>query len=327
MVCRPDEHLRSSVKPGTLAGAPAAKADWRAMLLPVAPSGVAQPISTSSTSARSRPARAAAARITWPPSSAPWTLFSAPRKALPIGVRAVETMTAADMQIPLRRRRARRTRSGQKPSGAQRRRPARPRRSAQCRSPPNSVRQPTSRRVRRCSALSWVKPMAPWTWWATAAPTAGRPVGAQLGRGDLEAGVAAVRRAGGGLAGAVHRRGLLGEDGQALLHRLELGDRLAELAAVVGVLDRQLQRRVQGAGDLGRAQQGAEREQRPASLSSNLAPRRLRRSGVSRGSPAGFWRGLIDRAALRSMRSSAPSAHGDHGIARAGPRARPASRP
>src|SRR5262245_45300251 len=68
-----------------------------AMLPPVAPSGLAQPSTTSSTCAGSMPARLTACAITWPPSSAPCVRLKAPRTARPIGVRAVETMTASTM--------------------------------------------------------------------------------------------------------------------------------------------------------------------------------------------------------------------------------------
>jgi len=61
MVCSPLEQKRFTVAPLVVIGRPARSAIWRAMLLPVAPSGVAQPISTSSTSAPSMPARAMAA--------------------------------------------------------------------------------------------------------------------------------------------------------------------------------------------------------------------------------------------------------------------------
>src|SRR5262245_23795388 len=67
------------------------------MLPPVAPSGLAEPITTSSTSPGSMPARLTACAMTCPPMSAPWVRLKAPRTALPIGVRAVETMTASTM--------------------------------------------------------------------------------------------------------------------------------------------------------------------------------------------------------------------------------------
>src|SRR5215475_1140416 len=95
MVCRPDEQKRLTVTPDTVTGRPARIADRRAIFCPVARSGMAQPITTSSTSPGSRPARSTACLTTWPPSTAPWVMLKAPRNALPIGVRAVETMTAS----------------------------------------------------------------------------------------------------------------------------------------------------------------------------------------------------------------------------------------
>src|SRR5260221_865527 len=95
MACRPDEQKRLTVTPGTLTGRPARIADRRAIFCPVARSGMAQPITTSSTSPGSTPARSTACLTTWPPSTAPWVMLKAPRKALPIGVRAVETITAS----------------------------------------------------------------------------------------------------------------------------------------------------------------------------------------------------------------------------------------
>ncbi|CFW30410.1 Uncharacterised protein [Bordetella pertussis] len=52
---------------------------------------------TSSTSPASRPARRTAWRMAWAPRSAPCVRLSAPRRALPIGVRAVDTMTASSI--------------------------------------------------------------------------------------------------------------------------------------------------------------------------------------------------------------------------------------
>ena len=97
MVCSPEEQNRLMVTPETVTGQPAISAIWRAMLPPVAPSGVAQPISTSSTSPASMPARSMAARTTWPPMVAPWVMFRAPRQDLARPVRAVETITASRM--------------------------------------------------------------------------------------------------------------------------------------------------------------------------------------------------------------------------------------
>ena len=95
MVCRPEEQKRLTVAPETLTGAPARIAETRATLEPVVPSGAAQPSSTSSTSPSSSLARSTACLMTCAPMSAPWVSLKAPRKALPIGVRAVETMTAS----------------------------------------------------------------------------------------------------------------------------------------------------------------------------------------------------------------------------------------
>jgi hypothetical protein len=95
MVCRPEEQKRLTVTPETLTGAPARIAETRATLEPVVPSGAAQPRITSSTSPSSTLARSAACLITCAPMSAPWVSLKMPRNALPIGVRAVETITAS----------------------------------------------------------------------------------------------------------------------------------------------------------------------------------------------------------------------------------------
>ena len=99
MVCRPLEQKRLTVMPLTVTGSPARSAIWRAMFLPVAPSGLAQPISTSSTAPPSMPARSTAALTARPPSVAPWVMLKAPFQLLASGVRAVETMTALVMGL------------------------------------------------------------------------------------------------------------------------------------------------------------------------------------------------------------------------------------
>src|SRR6478752_5140146 len=76
-------------------GQPARSAICRAMLKPVAPSGLAQPMITSSTEPGSTPPRCMAAWTTWPPRVAPWVRLNEPRQDLASGVRAVETMTAS----------------------------------------------------------------------------------------------------------------------------------------------------------------------------------------------------------------------------------------
>ena len=100
MVCRPDEQKRFTVMPDTVMGQPARRAAWRAMLAPLAPSGVPQPMMTSSTSAASIPARWMACSITWPPSVAPCVMLKAPFQLLVKGVRAVDTITADVMLDP-----------------------------------------------------------------------------------------------------------------------------------------------------------------------------------------------------------------------------------
>src|SRR4051794_1236212 len=100
MVCRPEEQKRFTVMPGTVTGHPARMAIWRAMFQPVAPSGLAQPMITSSTSPASTLARSSAACTTWPPIVAPCVMLSAPRQLLQSGVLAVETITASFIEFP-----------------------------------------------------------------------------------------------------------------------------------------------------------------------------------------------------------------------------------
>src|SRR5881392_619840 len=95
MDCRPDEQKRFTVIPAVVTDRPARNAIWRAMFPPVAPSGLAQPMITSSTSAESMPARDTACRTACAPRVAPWVMLKAPRHDLQRGVRAVETITAS----------------------------------------------------------------------------------------------------------------------------------------------------------------------------------------------------------------------------------------
>src|SRR5208282_1992569 len=69
------------------------------MLKPQAPSVKAQPISTSSTSAGSIPARATACLTACAPRVAPWVMLKAPFQDLANPVRAVDTMTASVMMV------------------------------------------------------------------------------------------------------------------------------------------------------------------------------------------------------------------------------------
>src|SRR4051812_35863676 len=100
MVCNPDEQKRFTVMPGTVCGQPARIAICRAIFQPVAPSGLAQPMITSSTSSASTFARSSAACTTCPPIFAPWVMLSAPFQLLQSGVLAVETMTASAIEFP-----------------------------------------------------------------------------------------------------------------------------------------------------------------------------------------------------------------------------------
>ena len=100
MVCRPDEQKRFTVAPETVTGGPARIAAMRATLWPVVPSGAAQPRITSSISPSSILARSAACLMTCAAMSAACVSLKIPRNALPIGVRAVETMTASAMKFP-----------------------------------------------------------------------------------------------------------------------------------------------------------------------------------------------------------------------------------
>src|SRR5262245_30505618 len=86
--------------PGTLIGQPARIAIWRAMFQPVAPSGLAQPMITSSTSSASTLARSSAACTTCPPIFAPCVRLSEPFQLLHSGVLAVETITASAIEFP-----------------------------------------------------------------------------------------------------------------------------------------------------------------------------------------------------------------------------------
>src|SRR5690606_16079952 len=100
MAIIPDEHCRSTDMPATVTGRPAASSAWRATFSPLVPCCIAHPMMTSSTSAGSMPARATAARMACAPSVGASVLLNAPRYALPIGVRAVDTITASFIAAP-----------------------------------------------------------------------------------------------------------------------------------------------------------------------------------------------------------------------------------
>ena len=97
IVISPEEHCRSIVMPGTVTGRPARSATSRPRFGDCDPCCIAAPISTSSTSAPSIPARSTAALTDQAPSVGEVVLLNEPRAALVSGVRAVETMTAERM--------------------------------------------------------------------------------------------------------------------------------------------------------------------------------------------------------------------------------------
>ena len=95
----PEAHCRSMLIPGTVVGMPARSAAWRPMLVACEPCWRPQPITTSSTMPGSMPARFTACSRAKPARVCDCVLLNAPRKALPIGVRAVETITASRMEV------------------------------------------------------------------------------------------------------------------------------------------------------------------------------------------------------------------------------------
>gem|GEM_PF-3213171 len=96
IVCRPEEQNRLTVCPGTLSGRPARWAAIRATFIPWLPSVMAQPSSTSSTSAGSSPsARRRDSAMAAPAMSSGRLALRVPRGARPTAVRAPETMTAS----------------------------------------------------------------------------------------------------------------------------------------------------------------------------------------------------------------------------------------
>src|SRR5262245_21198118 len=101
MAVKPDAHWRSIVCAGAVTGIPAANAALRATFIPAVPAVSTVPMTTSSISPGSMRARSTAWRMTWDKSVGDLMLLSAPRNALPIGVRAVETMTASLMAMLL----------------------------------------------------------------------------------------------------------------------------------------------------------------------------------------------------------------------------------
>ena len=79
MAIRPEAHWRSRLMRAVVTGRPAASAAWRPMLVPVEPCCRAAPMTTSSISAGSTPARCTAWRMACPPSCCAWVSLNAPR--------------------------------------------------------------------------------------------------------------------------------------------------------------------------------------------------------------------------------------------------------
>ena len=75
---RPDEHWRSIVMPATVTGRPARRAAVRPIVA-CTPCGSAAPMTTSSISAGSTPARSTAALIAWAASVGEGVALNAPR--------------------------------------------------------------------------------------------------------------------------------------------------------------------------------------------------------------------------------------------------------
>jgi hypothetical protein len=96
IVWSPEEQNLFTVWAGTVSGIPARTEESRAMLYPCVPSGIAQPMITSSTSEGSSPsARPTASRIADAPRSTGWTPRKVPLGARPTAVLAPETITAS----------------------------------------------------------------------------------------------------------------------------------------------------------------------------------------------------------------------------------------
>src|SRR5262249_51602423 len=85
-------------------------------------------------------------------------------------------------------------------------------------------------------------------------------IAAQLRGGDLEFCLATIRGTAGGHRRAIDRGGLRRQRGESVLNGLELADRPAELAPIIGVAYRLLQYRTRGASHQGDPRQSSELE-------------------------------------------------------------------
>ncbi len=101
MVCDPEEQKRLTVTAGTSCGSPARKPAMRATFVPDSPSGVAQPMITSSiVSGGSAGTRRSRSSMTAAAMSSGLVVRRLPRGALPTAVRTPATITASLMHHP-----------------------------------------------------------------------------------------------------------------------------------------------------------------------------------------------------------------------------------
>ena len=99
IACSPELQKRLIVIAGTVSGNPARSADWRAILLPDSPSGMAHPRITSSTASFACGYLSSRARITMVPKSSGRVVRSDPLGAFPTAVRKQSTITASPISI------------------------------------------------------------------------------------------------------------------------------------------------------------------------------------------------------------------------------------
>ena len=96
--CIEEPHWRSTLVPQTVSGHPATSGTNRPMFQPCSPICVTQPICTSSISPGSRSCRATRPFSTWPHSSSPRMVESAPFRR-PIGLRTASTIRARSLRF------------------------------------------------------------------------------------------------------------------------------------------------------------------------------------------------------------------------------------
>src|SRR5437764_10488862 len=102
MVWRDEAQKRLTLVPGTESGRPARAAQLRAWFMPCSPEWLADPSITSTTEAGSTAGTFSIRFLMMKaPMSSGRTSLSDPFRARPIGVRAVSTMTASGIGVPL----------------------------------------------------------------------------------------------------------------------------------------------------------------------------------------------------------------------------------